>query len=484
MRLRTVLHSADTVAYALAHRHHSPRTDRAMELVTRSADFSAVWVVTAGLLAATQGRAGRRAATRGLLSLALTSALVNGPAKSAFRRGRPDNLLVPKERVRHRRTRTSSFPSGHSASAAAFTVGAASELPGAAVPLGAMAALIGASRVRTGAHYPGDVLVGMAVGGAVAMGTRRFWPVPPSEAARPHPALADPEQARPTGKGVRVVVNPEAGPAGSSSPAEALRERLSDVEVVESTDVAEGLARAREGAEVIGVAGGDGSVVTAARVALEEDLPLLVVPAGTLNHFARDIGLESVEDAMDALEQGTLAAVDVGTIAGELFLNTASLGAYVDLVHAREKLEGRIGKWPAAAVSLAKVLRSCPPLELEINGLRRRAWMVFFGNCRYHPSGFGPSWRGRLDDTLLDVRVVDADVPHAKPRLVLALLTGTLGHCRAYEQWTAEQVQVRSLQGPLRVSRDGEVFDGPAEMTVEKADRRLRVYGRAPVTPS
>ena len=115
----------------------------------------------------------------------------------------------------------------------------------------------------------------------------------------------------------------------------------------------------------------------------------------------------------------------------------------MDLVRTRERLEKRIGKWPAAAVALVKVLRSCPPLALEVDGLTRRAWMVFFGNCRYHPSGFAPSWRGRLDDQLLDVRLVDADVPHAKLRLVLALLTGTLGHCRAYEHWTAEQVTVR-----------------------------------------
>ena len=483
VRLRTLLHAADEAAYLLAHRGGSRRVDTGLRWVTRSADFSAVWVVTAGLLATTQGRPGRRAAARGLLSVALTSAVANGPLKSAVRRSRPGNLLVPAGRVRHRATRTSSFPSGHSASAAAFAVGAGSELPWTAAPLGAMAALVGASRVRTGAHYPGDVVAGMALGAGIALATRRVWPVHPPAAALPHPAHPDPEHARPTGKGVRVVVNPDAGPGTSGSPAEVLLARLPDLEVVEDDDLVEGLERTREGAQVLGAAGGDGSVNATAEAALADGVPMLVVPAGTLNHFARDIGLQSADDSADALKAGTVADVDVGLIAGEVFLNTASIGAYVDLVHRREKLERRIGKWPAFVVALARVLRTCPPVEVELDGVPRRAWMVFFGNCRYHPSGFAPGWRGRLDDGLVDVRVLAADVPHARLRLVLAALTGTLSRCRAYEQKTVGSLAVRSLQGPLRLSRDGEVFDGPEAFEVTKSEQRLRVYGRA-VTPA
>ncbi len=449
--------------------------------MTRSADYSALWVASAGLLAATQGRAGRRAAVRGLLSVGLTSALVNGPVKSAVGRPRPGNALVPLGRVRHRATRTSSFPSGHSASAAAFAVGAASEVPLAAAPLGAMAALVAASRVRTGAHYPGDVLAGAALGAAIALSTRKVWPVQPAAAALPHPAVVDPSMARPSGKGVRVVVNPDAGSA--DSPGDLLRERLPDLELVEAEDLGEALEQARQGAQALGAAGGDGSVNAAAAVALEHDLPLVVVPAGTLNHFARDIGLDTAEDTACALESGAVAGVDVGLLGDDIFLNTASIGAYVELVHAREKLEHRIGKWPAAAVALTHVLRSCPPVDLELDGSPYRAWMVFFGNGRYHPEGFAPAWRGRLDDGLIDVRVLRADVPHARLRLVFAALTGTLSRCRAYEQRTVSSMHVRSLEGNLRLSRDGEVFDGPREVTVRKAPRRLRVYGRA-LTPA
>jgi undecaprenyl-diphosphatase len=478
VRLRRALDTADVLAYGLAHKGDAPRVDKGLQLVTKSADFSAIWLATAGVLAATQGRAGRRAAARGLLAVGLTSAVVNGPMKSLVRRPRPNNRLVPVDRIKHRRTRTTSFPSGHSASAAAFAVGAGSELPVAALPLGTMAALVAASRVRTGAHYPGDVLAGLAIGATVALTTKRVWPVPPAEAALAHPGHPDPTQARETGKGIAVVVNPDAGPAFSAAPAEVLREQLPDLRIVEIADgeLDAALASARDGSDVIGAAGGDGSVNATAAVALEHDLPLAVVPAGTLNHFARDIGLETVDDTIEAIKAGAIAEVDAGLIAGEVFLNTASLGSYVELVDARERLEGRIGKWPAVAVALARVLRSCPPVEIELDGKHRRVWMVFFGNCRYRPAGFAPSWRERLDDNLVDVRVIDAAMPFARLRLLFGVLTGTLGRTRAYEQRTAASITVRSLQGPLRLARDGEVFDGPEEFVVEKASKRLRVY--------
>ena len=109
MRLRRLLDTADVAAYALAHRGDAPVVDTGLQWVTRSADFSAVWLATGAALATTQGRSGRRAAARGLLAVALTSALTNGPMKSLTRRPRPDNRLIPMDRIRHRTTRTSSL---------------------------------------------------------------------------------------------------------------------------------------------------------------------------------------------------------------------------------------------------------------------------------------------------------------------------------------------------------------------------------------
>jgi undecaprenyl-diphosphatase len=177
------------------------------------------------------------------------------------------------------------------------------------------------------------------------------------------------------------------------------------------------------------------------------------------------------------VREGSTVAVDVGTIAGRPFLNTASFGSYVDLVDARERLERKIGKWPALMVALVRVLRNAEPVDIEIDGRRSKVWMAFIGNCRYSPSGFAPTWRNRLDDDVLDVRLVGADAPFARVRLVWAVLTGTLSKTEVYRaEFVRGPITVRSLNGPMRLARDGETFSGPDEFTIEKASARLAVF--------
>jgi undecaprenyl-diphosphatase len=200
------------------------------------------------------------------------------------------------------------------------------------------------------------------------------------------------------------------------------------------------------------------------------------VPAGTLNHLARDLGVQTVDDTIDAVRNGHTSEIDVGWIAGRPFLNTASFGSYVELVDARERLEGRIGKWPALAVALVRVLRHGTPVEVEIDGEPRSLWLVFVGNCRYLPDGMAPTWRERLDDGQIDVRLVDASHPFCRTRLIVAALTGTLRRSRVFETWQTTSVQVRSSDGPLRLARDGETFDGAETFEIAKDGTRLAVF--------
>jgi undecaprenyl-diphosphatase len=279
-----------------------------------------------------------------------------------------------------------------------------------------------------------------------------------------------------------IVVNPSAGPLIGRDPAELLRELLPAASIIEPTeddDIDEALEQAAAGAAILGVAGGDGTVNTAAGVALAHSMPLAVVPGGTLNHFAHELGLRSVADSAEAIETGRLLGVDVGDIAGRPFLNTASLGGYPELVDLRDRLEHRIGKWPAMVVALVQVLRKGAPVRLELDGEERRIWIVFVGNCRYRPSGFAPRQRPRMDDGLLDVRVVDARPRYARTRLVVALLTGRLKRCSVYEERVTRALRVRSLEGPLRLARDGETFDGPPEFTISKRAEQLAVVAPA-----
>ena len=458
-----------------------PWADEPLRRLTTAADHSRLWVVIAAGLALGGGRFGRRAATRGLLSVAATSAFTNGPAKLLIRRSRPPVIGVPLHRRPFRKTRTSSFPSGHSASAAAFATGVALEMPALGVPLGVAAAGVAYSRVHTGVHYPGDVLVGAALGAATAYASTRVWPVAPRL-----PAQAKPELVRgrtkpsPDGAGIRIVVNPGAGPAiGGGDPATELRAGLpaAEVHVVDDPEeLAATLRRLADGARAIGVAGGDGSINAAAEVACAAGIPLVAVPAGTLNHLGRDLGLSTVAQVVEAVREGEGVSIDVATIADRVFLNTASFGSYVDLVDARERLERRIGKWPALAVALFHVLSTADPVRVRIDGRDRRIWMIFIGNCRYHPQGFAPSWRERLDDGRLDVRLVDATAPFARLRLLVSVLSGRLGRSSVYEQSLVSELTVESRQGPLRLARDGEVFDGPERFVVRKLPEPLTIY--------
>ena len=367
-----------------------------------------------------------------------------------------------------------SAPAGPTAALTGLATGAALESPAAAIPFGVAAGLAALRR-----RQPLD-LVAAAVAAGVALTTRKFWPIAPKDAAQLAPVFTRVDQ-RPTedGDGIVLIANAQAGPALSGNPVDEVREVLPGAEIVEvesPEEFAEALRDAGRRALTIGVAGGDGTLNAGAAVAVAAKKPLMVVPAGTLNHLARDLGLIGVEDAAHAVKHGQTVAMDVGLIDGKTFLNTASFGSYVTLVDARERLESKIGKWPAAIVALVRVLRREEPVEVELDGKRRLLWMIFIGNCRYHPSGFTPSWRERLDDGLLDIRVVDAAQPYSRTRLVAAIVTGRLGRSRVYDQWRAERLEVKSLQGPLRLARDGETFDGSAEFSVEKQPRALAVF--------
>lgn len=458
----------------------SPILGRTLPRLSRAADHSLLWFTIAAGLGATRNKWARRAALRGLASIGIATATSNMVAKRLSRRTRPAHKIAILRPLLEA-PRTASFPSGHAASAAGFATGVALEMPHLAVPIGAMALAVGASRVGAGVHYPSDVLAGFAIGTAAGTLTLRWWPrrpLQPAAALRPRRDAP----AAPTGEGLVLAVNHGAGSASGDLAAE-LRAELPDAEIIEvpdGQDIAELLRDASLHARIIGVAGGDGTVNVAADVALEAKLPLLVIPAGTFNHFATDLGVTSADDALAALRAGDAVRVDVGVAGENPFLNTSSTGVYVDLVHARERLERKIGKWPALLVALLQVLRDSRPRDVFVDGRRRRLWLLFAGNCCYAPQGFAPSYRPNLSDGRLDVRVIDAKPPLARLRLLAAVLTGTLGRSRVYRTWAAETLEIAAADGsPIRVSVDGELTAASTRVHVAKRPAQLLVYRKA-----
>lgn len=159
------LGSVDRAAYRSVAGLSTPMLDEPLRRVSDFANHSKPWLVTAGLLTLFGGRKGRRAARTGLVAVGMTSLVVNQPMKRLGERHRPDrdHLGVPQQRWVTMPSSTS-FPSGHSASAAAFAVAVGDLIPALKLPLRAAASVVATSRVYTGVHYPSDVLVGAAVG--------------------------------------------------------------------------------------------------------------------------------------------------------------------------------------------------------------------------------------------------------------------------------------------------------------------------------
>ena len=159
----------DVALYAAIAQTPTPALDRAMARLSHSADYSRLSLAAAGALAVFGGGRGRRAAAVGLASVGVTATVVNLGIKPLGRRPRPDRAVERVPVARHVRMPSStSFPSGHSATAFAFATGVGHVLARAGIPLHGLAALVAYSRVHTGVHYPGDAVVGSVIGASTA----------------------------------------------------------------------------------------------------------------------------------------------------------------------------------------------------------------------------------------------------------------------------------------------------------------------------
>ncbi len=155
----------DRAVFAAIVETPTPSLDGPLQSLSRAANKSKVWAGTALVMAVVGGRRGRRAAVSGLASVGVASAAVNLALKYAAERPRPERGRPNEDRYVPMPASTS-FPSGHSASAFAFAVGAGNQLPLLALPLNVAATLVAYSRVHTAVHYPSDVMAGAALGGA------------------------------------------------------------------------------------------------------------------------------------------------------------------------------------------------------------------------------------------------------------------------------------------------------------------------------
>ena len=461
--------------------------------LSAAANHGKLWFAVAGGIALLPGKP-RRAALHGVIAQGVASAVTNLVFKTLLPRTRPLPEHLPVFRFVHPQPTSSSMPSGHSASAAAFAVGAGLVHPAIGAAVAPLAAGVAYSRVHTGAHWPSDVLFGSAIGVGAAMITRKWWPVRP-----PFPEVSrTPAQAAelPGGKGLSIAVNT----LGGSYAPETMK-ALQDVfplahvqETSECGDVAAEIkaVASRPGVTGLGVWGGDGTVGTAAAVAVELSLPLLVLPGGTLNHFARDAGIASLEDAVKAASTGSVARADVGHVLVErglagspeklerIMLNTASIGLYPNLVRRREQLQPALGKPLAGVAAMFRTFAAGTPTTMVVDGVRHKLWILYLGRGRYYPRDHAPLVRPVMDDGVLDLRMITADESLARLRLLWSVLTGTVATSRITHLSESTKVTVEAAGSPMALAVDGEAMTGVRRVEFSVLPGALTYYSPQP----
>jgi diacylglycerol kinase family enzyme len=250
-----------------------------------------------------------------------------------------------------------------------------------------------------------------------------------------------------------LLVNPRSGDDRPS--ADDLRDEAAKrgvrVHVLGDSDDAAEIAR-RIDADALGMAGGDGSLAPVAAVAIERDLPFVVVPFGTRNHFARDVGLDRDDPigVLDAFTGGRERRVDLGRVNGHAFLNNVSLGLYADLVHRRENHRRR-GEVLARLRALVLLARDRTPLGIKVDGRAVETHVTVVANNDYQLDLFSLGARERLEEGRLHLYVAHG------------LLPGS------WEERAGERFVIDSARGRLHAARDGEPAElaTPLEFTVE-----------------
>jgi undecaprenyl-diphosphatase len=445
-----------------------------MALLSRAADRGVLWLGVAAVVAAAFPRSGPRAAGRGLLSLAVASALANGPLKLISGRRRPmGRLSSPAERW-VRPPVTSSFPSGHSAAAFAFATGAALEAPALAIPLLALAGAVAYSRTHNRVHYPSDVAVGAAVGVATAVATGRLTYTAP---ARLRLALDSRRQGGPPLQLRRAVLvcSPQAGRAerGLRRARAALESSgiriLEELHVDQVDRLRDLLAKHADEQLLVLAAGGDGTVGSVADVLAGTDAVMGVIPLGTSNDFARSVGIHmDVERAVALLTQGKVSTIDLGRmepVEGRPthFVHAATAGLNVSFAKlaTQASFRRRLGRLTYAAAAVVALRDRRPfrcrlvvdgdPEDLELTHLSVINAPVFGGflGMRLRNSS--------VDDGRLDVLVVEnSALRRAVASAALRALLRAPGEVSGIRSYRVRKLDVSTGQ-TLEVALDGEV---------------------------
>jgi diacylglycerol kinase family enzyme len=289
---------------------------------------------------------------------------------------------------------------------------------------------------------------------------------------------------------VAVILNPG---SGTEADQEARRTRIVEqfgthgrsATIFEATAQspidAQARAAVEAGCQLAVAAGGDGTVNAVAAAVVGRELPLAVLPTGTLNHFAKDLGIPlDLDDAIRIACQGAARAVDVGEVNGHVFLNNSSIGVYPRIVELRNRYGGRgAAKWIAALWATLAVLRRRPFLGVRITAddevVVRRTPFVFIGNNEYRMVGLHAASRESLSDGLLALYVMRGSHRSGILGLGWRVLWRGVERVDELELLRVTEAEVETRRQRLQVSVDGEVIvlESPLRYRIRPAALRV-----------
>jgi YegS/Rv2252/BmrU family lipid kinase len=246
--------------------------------------------------------------------------------------------------------------------------------------------------------------------------------------------------------------------------------------------IARDAAQASE--RIVVAAGGDGTVSAVAGALAGSDKILGVLPVGTLNHFAKDLGIPlDLEAAIRNIKEGNVAAIDVGEVNGRIFINNSSLGIYPQIVSRREAQQRRLarGKWTAFFWATIQALRRFPFLDLRIafegQQIVRRTAFLFIGNNEYKIAGFELGSRSCVNGGKLGLYLSHGTGRLGLFRLAFHALFGRVDQAKDFDVFSVSEARVETGKRRLLVACDGEVerMQTPLEYRIRPAALRVLV---------
>lgn len=227
---------------------------------------------------------------------------------------------------------------------------------------------------------------------------------------------------------------------------------------------------------LIAAIGGDGTVSAVAGLVAGSKATLIPLPGGTLNHFTKDLGIpQDIEEAISRLTKLKVRRIDIARVNDQTFINNSSLGLYPASLKEREKLEGGIGKWPAAVTASFRALVRFKAYQLTIKGNALSSPFVFVGNNRYSIEGPGGTLRTKLDEGVLTVFVAHTKSRTTLLKIALFALVGKTKRLTEFDEFYVPDVTISTKRANLHVSHDGEIstLNAPLKYRIDKKALRI-----------